>query len=131
MVPGTQRADKAMRKTIISYASASVIHGELPPGLTNELLVVGNQTFYLRSQFAWAKKVQTDIEFAAAPLYLFFDVLQTKTHLFPPDVYFQQTYYTGKRKRFIGKKSYKLEHLSKIWYGNGGVKVYLGKGKKL
>ena len=32
---------------------------------------------------------------------------------------------------FIGKKSYKLEHLSKIWYGNDGVKVFLGKGKKL
>jgi len=131
MVPGTQRADKAMRKTIISYASASIIHGELPPGLTNQLLIVGNQPFYLRSQFARAKKVQADIEFAAAPLYLFFDVLQTKTHLVPPDVYFQQTYYTGKRKHFIGKKSYKLEHLSKIWYGNDGMEVYLGKGKKL
>jgi len=50
--------------------------------------MIGYQVFYLRSQLAWSKKVQADVEVAAAPLYLFFDVLQTKTHLFSPGLYF-------------------------------------------
>src|SRR6266487_5694636 len=84
IIPGAQRVDEAMGKTIVSYASASIIERELSPWLTNQLLMIGYQAFYFHSQLAWSKKVQADIEFAAAPVYLFFDVLQTKTHLFSP-----------------------------------------------
>src|SRR5437660_9817197 len=88
VVPGAQCVDEAMGKTIVSYASASIIERELSPWLTNQLLMIGYQAFYFRSQLAWPKKVQADVEVASAPLYLFFDVLQTKTHLFSPGVYF-------------------------------------------
>ena len=88
IVPGAQCVNEAMGKTVVSYASASIIERELSPLVANQLLMIGYQAFYLRSQLAWSKKVQADIEFASAPVYLFFDVLQTKTHLFSPGVYF-------------------------------------------
>src|SRR5947208_15213231 len=90
IVPGAQCVNEAMGKTIVSYASASIIERELSPWLTNQLLMIGYQAFYFCSQLAWSKKVQADVEVTAAPLYLFFDVLQTTTHLFSPEIFFQQ-----------------------------------------
>ena len=104
IVPGAQRADDAMGKTIVSYVSASIIERELSPWLTNQLLMIGYQAFYFRSQLAWSKKVQADVEVAAAPLYLFFDVLQTKTHLFSPEIFFQQFVLYRKKGAFHRKK---------------------------
>jgi len=45
--------------------------------------MISNQAFYLWPQLAWPEEVQPDIGFSPTAKYLFFDVLQTETHLFP------------------------------------------------
>ena len=83
MVPGAQCSDETMGQPVIAYTCAGLVLGKLPPWLPHQLLMISNQAFYLWPQLAWSEQVQPDIEFSPTSMYLFFDVLQTETHLFP------------------------------------------------
>jgi hypothetical protein len=72
-----------MGHAIIAYTCAGLVLEELPPWLPHQLLMISNQAFYLRPQLAWPEEVQPDIEISPTSMYLFFDVLQTETHMFP------------------------------------------------
>src|SRR5579859_795398 len=102
MVPGAQSTNETMSKAIVAYASARIIKGKLPPRPANELFMIGDEVFYLAAQLARAKKVQSDIEIATAPLYLFFDILQAKTHLFLLTYAYSNLYYNRKKAQMIG-----------------------------
>src|SRR5436305_15112915 len=69
-IPCTQRTEQTVSQAIIRDNSTRLIQREQAAGLTEQLLMVGDQLRYLPMQLADTEETQADVEFIAAPLHL-------------------------------------------------------------